>query len=176
MGLFLEKGTLAVNVSNETMHSFRGSIAVSVRNQDFSPRCQERLEVSVKQLSSRDVFTFELPEMDPYHDFIAVDLFDAEGNFLTRRVETLVPPKHFDWKKPVLRITAKDAHGGVALSAASNTFTKGVFLDFRDSDFVLSDNFFPLTDEAPYTVLVRTDRPASEILEQLTVKTVYDIR
>ena len=114
--------------------------------------------------------------MDPYRDFVAVDLFDADGNFLTRRVETLVPAKHFDWKKPNLRIASAETADGVSLSVASDTFTKGVFLDFRDDDFVLSDNFFPLTDETPCTVQVRTDRPAGEILEQLTVRTVYDIR
>ena len=176
MGLFLEKGTLTVNVSNETMGAFRGSIVLSVRSRDFAAHYQERVEVSVNRLSSRDVFTLELPEMDPYRDFVAVDLFDADGNFLTRRVETLVPAKHFDWKKPNLRIAAAETAEGVSLSVASDTFTKGVFLDFRDDDFVLSDNFFPLTDETPCTVQVRTGRPAGEILEQLTVKTVYDIR
>ena len=176
MGLFLEEGTLTVNVSNETMGAFRGSIVLSVRSRDFTTHYQERVEVSVNRLSSRDVFTLELPEMDPYRDFVAVDLFDADGNFLTRRVETLVPAKHFDWKKPNLRIAAAETADGVSLSVASDTFTKGVYLDFRDDDFVLSDNFFPLTDETPRTVHVRTDRPTGEILEQLTVRTVYDIR
>ena len=176
MGLFLEEGTLTVNVSNETMGAFRGSIVLSVRSRDFTTHYQERVEVSVNRLSSRDVFTLELPEMDPYRDFVAVDLFDADGNFLTRRVETLVPAKHFDWKKPNLRIAAAETADGVSLSVASDTFTKGVYLDFRDDDFVLSDNFFPLTDETPRTVHVRTDRPTGELLEQLTVRTVYDIR
>lgn len=176
MGLFLEKGELAVNVSNETMDTFRGTVVLSVRNNDFTLRNQEKQAFSVKKLSSRDVFTWEVPEMDPYREFLAVDLFDEAGNFLTRRVEMLVPAKHFAWEKPELNITAADTPQGVALSVSSNVFTKGVYLDFRENDWALSDNFFPLTDETPYTVLVHTDRNAREVMEQLTVKTVYDIR
>ena len=62
MGLFLEKGTLTVNVSNETMGTFQGSIVLSVRSRDFAAHYQERVEVSVNRLSSRDVFTLEQAE------------------------------------------------------------------------------------------------------------------
>ena len=176
MGLFLEKGELTVNVSNETMRPFRGSITVSIKDQGFTLHHQETQDISVKRLSSKDVFTMEIPEMDPYHDFISVELFGEARNFLTRRVEMLVPPKHFDWRKPELKVSAAETGNGLALSVSCNTFTKGVFLDFRDNDWILSDNFFPITDETPCTVLVCTDRSARDVLDQLTVKTVYDIR
>ena len=176
MGLFVEKDELAVNVSNETMQPFRGRVVVSVRDRDFTLRRQETQEISVRRLSSADVLTLELPDMDPYHDFIAAALYDEAGNLLTQRVELLVPPKHFDWKKPELHCSAEDTPEGVVLRLSCDTFTKGVFLDFREHDWVLSDNFFPLIDETPYSVLVRTDRSAREVLEELVVKTVYDIR
>ena len=61
-------------------------------------------------------------------------------------------------------------------SVSSDVFTKGVFLDFRDFDCVLSDNFFSLTGPEPYKVIARTDRNAVQLRENVEIKTVYDIR
>ena len=90
-------------------------------------------------------------------------MFDEQGNFLTRRVETLVPAKHFTWQKPTLCAEFTDRDGGVEIAVSSDVFTKGVFIDFRDFDCVLSDNFFALTDKAPYRVFARTGKTAAEL-------------
>ena len=45
-----------------------------------------------------------------------------------------------------------------------------------DRDLVLSDNYFDLTAPEAYTVTAQTQASAAELLPQLTVKTVYDIR
>lgn len=176
MGLFLENGVLTVNLSNETMLNFRGSVQVSLRRADYSPIHQQTRQISVSSLSSQDVLTCSAACENPYDVYVCAELYDEQGNFLARRCETLVPPKHFLWKKPQITTAFRDVEEGVEIQVSSDVFASGVFLDFRNFDCVLSDNFFPLTDGKPYRVTVKTTRSARELEKNLLVKTVYDIR
>ena len=176
MGLFLENGVLTVNISNETMEDFRGRIQLSLRKNDLTVLDALEAPVAVKKLKSRDVYEYELPQADPYSSFIAVDLFDGEGKLIMRQQEMLVPCKHFQWQKPNFQTVCQDVEGGVAIDISADTFARGVCLDFRDFDCVLSDNFFALTDGKPYRVVARTEHRAAELAEQLTIRSVYDIR
>ena len=137
---------------------------------------EQRCEVTVEALSSLDVLHRKVDAADVYDTYLYVDLYDASGNFLTRRTQLLVPPKHFSWRKPRLTVTAEDIPGGVAFRVSADAFAKNVYLDFQDRDLVLSDNYFDLTSPEPYTVTAQTQASAAELLPQLTVKTVYDIR
>ena len=74
-----------------------------------------------------------------------------------------------------LRQVMKDTEDGVILTIASDTFAKGVYVDFTDCDPELSSNFFDLVNGEPYCVTVRSDRTAEELKKSLTLKTVYDI-
>ena len=176
MGLFAENGKLTVNIANETREKFRGRVRLTLCRADLTELDRRECAVEVAPLHSSDVLNYELPEFDPYSCYLAADLFDEQGNFLTRRVETLVPAKHFTWQKPTLCAEFTDRDGGVEIAVSSDVFTKGVFIDFRDFDCVLSDNFFALTDKAPYRVFARTGKTAAELRENAVFKTVYDIR
>lgn len=176
MGLFLENGALTVNVANETRHAFRGKVVLSLRKSDFTLLEQEIQAVDIPALTSRDVLTCEADREDPCEVYFCAELYDEQGNFLTRRMETLVPPKHFLWRKPRITTAFREVPEGVEITIASDVFASGVFLDFRDFDCVLSDNFFDLTDEKPYRVTARTRRSPRELEESLEVKTVWDIR
>ena len=84
--------------------------------------------------------------------------------------------RHFRWRKPAFDVRIAPVPGGAEISVQADVFAKGVFLDFRDFDCVLSDNFFALTAPAPYRVTVRTSRSVEELEQNLTIKSVYDIR
>ena len=176
MGLFLENGRLAVNISNETMANFRGHIQLSLCRSDLTVLDQVRAEAAVEALTARDVFTYKVPESDPYETYLYVDLYDGAGNFLMRQTELLVPAKHFSWLPPHLDFQFTDAEGGVEIAVTSDVFTKGVAIDFDSFDCVLSDNFFDLTDGQPYRVTARTDRSAAQLRDHLLYKTVNGIR
>ena len=176
MGLFLENGRLAVNISNETMADFRGHIQLSLCRSDLTVLDQVRAEAAVEALTARDVFTYKVPESDPYETYLYVDLYDGAGNFLMRQTELLVPAKHFSWLPPHLDFQFTDAEGGVEIAVTSDVFTKGVAIDFDSFDCVLSDNFFDLTDGRPYRVTARTDRSAAQLRDHLLYKTVNGIR
>ena len=176
MGLFLENGRLAVNISNETMADFRGHIQLSLCRSDLTVLDQVRAEAAVEALTARDVFSYKVPESDPYETYLYVDLYDGAGNFLMRQTELLVPAKHFSWLPPHLDFQFTDAEGGVEIAVTSDVFTKGVAIDFDTFDCVLSDNFFDLTDGRPYRVTARTDRSAAQLRDHLLYKTVNGIR
>ena len=176
MGLFLEKGRLAVNISNETMADFRGHIQLSLCRSDLTVLDQVRAEAAVEALTARDVFTYKVPESDPYETYLYVDLYDGAGSFLMRQTELLVPAKHFSWLPPHLDFQCADVEGGVEIAVTSDVFTKGVAIDFDSFDCVLSDNFFDLTDGRPYRVTARTDRSAAQLRDHLLYKTVNGIR
>ena len=176
MGLFLENGRLAVNISNETMADFRGHIQLSLCRSDLTVLDQVRAEAAVEALTARDVFSYKVPESDPYETYLYVDLYDGAGNFLMRQTELLVPAKHFSWLPPHLDFQFADVEGGVEIAVTSDVFTKGVAIDFDTFDCVLSDNFFDLTDGQPYRVTARTDRSAAQLRDHLLYKTVNGIR
>ena len=176
MGLFLEKGRLTVNVSNETMADFSGSIRLRLCSKDFTILDERTAPVSVEALESCDVYRYKVPAADAYTTYIYVDLLDETGALVQRQVEMQAPCKHFEWDKPVVTAEFTDVAGGVQIAVSGDTFTKGVMLDFEGFDCVLTDNFFSIVDAAPYIVTARTDRSAAELKAALTVKTVYDIR
>ena len=176
MGLFLEHGTLTVNIANETMEAFRGRVELKLCRGDLTVLDQLSREIAVKQLSSQDVLTYEVPGADPNDTYLAADLFDEAGTFLMRKVELMVPAKHFSWRKPSFTVECRQAGNQVAIDISTDVFAKGVDLEFTDFDCVLSDNFFALTDREPLRILARTDRSPEEVKKNLVIQSVYDIR
>ncbi len=175
MGLILERGKLTVNISNETMADFHGEVRLALRRNDFTMLDCVEQTVCVKRLTSADVLTYEVPDVDQHESYLAAELYDTDGNFVMRQVELLVPPKHYHWQKPNIKTTFLDVDGGVEISVSSDVFAKGVAIDFGDTDSVLSDNFFALTDESIYKIIARTDKTASDLKNSIIIKNVYDI-
>ena len=176
MGLFLEKGRLTVNVSNETMADFSGSIRLRLCSKDLTVLDEKSAAVSVEALESLDVYRYKVPACDAYSTYIYVDLLDEAGELVQRQVEMQVPAKHFEWDKPTITAEFRDIPDGVEIAVSGDTFTKGVMLDFEGFDCVLTDNFVSIVDREPYLVTARTSRTAAELRAALTVKTVFDIR
>ncbi len=176
MGLFLEGGSLTVNVANETRKPFKGFVRLSLCKADMTVLDTVEETVKAKALTSVDAFTYDIPKVDIYSSYLTADLFDENGAFIMRQVELMVPSKHFDWPKPQIQAVCADTQEGVEITLTSDVFAKGVCVDFEGLDCVLSDNYVNLTDHEPYRVLARTDRSAQELQEKLTLKSVYDIR
>ncbi|MBO7148738.1 MAG: glycoside hydrolase family 2 protein [Clostridia bacterium] len=175
MGLFLENDTLTVNISNETMNDFEGEVRLYTSTSDFEIKAKNICTASVERLKSADVITVKVDTSDKYNSYVYADLYDKDGNFICRNTQLLTAAKHFDWKKPCIKIDTRDIDGGVEFSVTSNTFTKGVNIDFDGYDVVLSDNFFDITNENAYVVTAKTDHSADELEKAIKIMTVYDI-
>ena len=175
MGLFLEGNALSVNISNETMNDFEGELRLYTSTSEFEVKSENISKVNVAKLTSRDVITVNVDMSDVYNTFIYADLYDNHGNFVMRNTLLLTPAKHFDFKKPEIKVDVRDIDGGVELRVSSNVYAKGVFLEFDGIDLVLSDNFFDITNNTPYVVTAKTERSAEEVKKAINIKSVYDI-
>ncbi len=175
MGLFLEDGRLAVNVSNETLSGFEGSLVLSLRDRDFNVLEEKRIPVAVDRLTSLDVYSAPAACGDKYTQFICARLYDGEGRLVMQQTELFAPPKHFEWKKPNISLRFEEAEGGILLHVKADTFAKGVYIDFEGCDPKLSDNFFDLCDGDEYTVTVKTDLDPAALAAAARVMSVYDI-
>lgn len=175
MGLFFEKNNLTVNISNETMDDFEGEVRIFQSDANFNVICSYTKEISVKALSSTDVFSEEFITENIYGEYIYSELYDKNGNFIMRQTELFVPPKHFEWKKPNIKTEISVSGDKTVIDISSDTFTKGVFIDFANSDCILSDNYFDITDKNNYRVTVETEHTPQELEEQIKVMSVFDI-
>ena len=175
MGLFLEKDALTVNISNETMADFSGEIRLCVSNSKFEEKNMYSQKISVEKLSSEDVFTLKINPENPYDEFVYVDLYDTDGNFVSRQTQLFTVPKHFNWNKPEFKVDISDCDDGVEITIASDVFAKNVNIDFDGYDCVLSDNFFDLTNSDAYTVKSKTTHKAEELKKSIKIMSVYDI-
>ncbi len=175
MGLFLEGDTLTVNVSNETMHDFEGEVRLYTSTSDFNVRDEKICKFAVDKLTSKDVLTVKADMSDVYNTYVYADLYDKNGNFVTRNTQLLTPAKHFSWQKPDIKACIRDIDGGVEFAVSSDVFAKGVFLEFDAIDIVLSDNFFDITNKETYVVTAKTTYSAKQLQKALKIMTVYDI-
>ena len=176
MGLFAEDGTITVNIANETLGTFRGSIKCGTRKADFTLLTEETFEISVPSLTSCDVKTLDFSAVASSRDtYFYADLYDADGTFIMRRTELGTKPKHFLFCEPTIDVGAEAVEGGVLLYLASNALAKNVEITFASEDPILSDNFFDIATPDVVRILVKTDTSPAALLRDLTLRTVYDI-
>ena len=175
MGLFLENGTLTINVANETMNDFRGSVKVYFSDTSFDVLNKFRADFTVPALSSQDVLTLKAECENMYKEYIYAELYDENGELIMRQTELYTPPKFFEWEKPQITVNMTEGDGEIAIELSSDTFAKGVYIDFENCDPKLSTNFFDIVNGEVYTVRAKTDIGAKELLKQIKIKSVYDI-
>ena len=132
-------------------------------------------EFSVSPLSSTDVFSEEFTPENIYDEYLYAELYNKNGNFIMRQTELFVPPKHFEWKKPDIKTEISVLGDKTVIDISSDTFAKGVYIDFDNIDCILSDNFFDLTDKACYRVMVETEHTPHELKKQMKIMSVFDI-
>jgi len=175
MGLFLEGESLSVNISNETMKDFEGEVRLYVTTAALEVKEEHIEKICVDSLKSKDVLAINVDMTDKYNTFLYADLYDSKGNFVTRNTQLLCEAKHFEFKKPEIKVDICDIDGGVEFKVSSDVFAKGVYMDFDGIDLVLSDNFFDLTDGKPYAVTSKTEYNAEQLKKAIKIMTVYNI-
>ena len=174
MGLFIERNTLTVNISNETMQNFKGSVKLHRMTAGLEEKQCSTHEISVDSLTAKDVFTLSVESENPYKEFLFADLYDENGTFIMRQTELFVKPKHFSWLAPHITWTANQTKDGVEIFVSSDVFAKGVYIELAE-DINLSDNFFDITDNKPYRIFAKTTLSPEALMQNVSIKSVYDI-
>ncbi len=171
--IFIQDGEITVSVMNETLKDFSGELRVKLCKTDFACIMEEAAPVSIKQLTSSDIITIDMPSEGIYDTYCVAELYDEHGELVMRQSDTLALPKHFNFTKPNIscKVISDDEDRYIELK--SDTYAKNVFIDFTSSDVILSDNYFDLTGDA-YRVKLISGAP-DDIESQIVIKTVYDI-
>lgn len=175
MGLFLEDDTLIVNISNETMKDFEGSVQLRWCRNDFSVIKEKSVTVNVGCLNAMDVFSMKVVVEDKYSNYVAVTLTDEFKNIIMTQTELFVKPKHYEWQEPQIQTKLLQVDDSVDIAVSASCFTKGVEIDFADLDCVLSENFFDITSNEPKHIFTKTDYSLDELRDNLIIRSVYDI-
>lgn len=176
MALFLDNRTLTINLVNETLRDFNGEIRVLHCNSDFSVICQHTVPVSASRLTSKDVFVAEFSPSNIYNEYIYADLYDRDGNFIMRQTDLFVRPKQYNWKKPNIDFEIYAHDDNIIIDIKSDTFAKGVYIDFDDMDLMLSDNFFDITNSNRCQVTASGKHNIQDIKNNIKIMSVYNIR
>ena len=175
MGLFLEDDKLTVNISNEAMKEFKGTVKLYFSDTSFNVLKEYSKEISASPLTSNDILTIDASYNNKYNEYIYADLFDENGKLIMRQTELFVVPKHFEWQRPEFTVDITENENSKEIEISSNTFAKGVYIDFEDCDPILSSNFFDLTSKEKYKITVTTDKTKEELLSSIKIMSVYDI-
>ena len=167
------------SVSNETMSEFLGKVVISARKRDFTELYRNEIDVTVKKLAANDVYCRDFVDIFKGREreyFLLAELFASDGKKIMSRTLCYVKPKCFKYESPEIsaKITKKD--GKVNIAVQADTFCKGVMIDFRDLDLVLSDNYFDIADKDGVTVSAECDYTEELLRENMIIKSVYNIR
>ncbi len=176
LGLFNENGQITINISNETRNRFEGYIKAGVMKNDFTPVCEFERRVAVNPLSSLDIESASNAKFEGLQDvYFYTELYDESNKLIARNVELGTKPKYFKFLKPDIKIKAKKTQGGVFLEFCSSVLAKNVEVSFKNHDIALSDNYFDLSNDKPYQVFAKTTLSAKELLDEISIISVYDI-
>ena len=176
IGLFNEGDTMTVNVANESLSDFKGYLKAVVSKNDFTVISSTSVPVSVASLSSLDVYSQANGDFDGKSDtYFYAELYDENGTLIARNSLLGNEPKDYEFKKPNIKIEAENDGDKVKLTFSADALAKNVQISFKNHDLILSDNYFDLPNNDPYSVYISTDLAPSEILDEISVVSMCDI-
>ncbi len=175
-GLFYEDDKMIVNVANETLNDQVVTLKWAICKNNNEVVHSGETQGTVEKLVSMDMLSLSVKDVDKYQMYFYVDMYDGAGNFIMRQTQLFGIPKHFEWLKPDIKVAAKDIDGGVEFRITSDVFAKAVEIDFAEHDVIFDDNYIDLTEKEVYVITAKTKYKAEELLKDMTVQSVYDIR
>ncbi len=166
-----------VNISNETMNRFDGTVSVAVKNNRFDVLVSYRTDVSVESLSSKDIV---LPsEISELLDQNAKELFleytlEKDGKTIEKDGKIYVKPCEYRFEDPEITAEIREENGLYYLDITASRFAKNIMIEWENADVEPEDNFFDLTNGRA-SVLLSGKRDAI-YSEMPKILSVYDVQ
>ena len=162
---FRVKNSARLNVSNETLNEFRGTVAWSLRRPDASVICEGSFPVAVPPMSAVWLEKQDFSDQDTWGCYYAYTLTDEAGQEAGSGTVLFCAPKHFRFEDPKL-----EAHTeGDEIVVTAGAYARSVEIRCNP-DVLLEDNFFDMNAGTRRIKVLRGD-PGS-----VSVRSVYDIR
>ena len=159
------KKSARLNVSNETMLPFKGTVSWALRRPDASVIVCGETGVEVPALSAEWLPEMDFSDQDTYGCYFSYDLRDEAGNEVGGGTVLFCPPKHFHFQDPRLQVRQE----GDEIIVTAQAYARSVEIRCG-ADTLLSDNFFDMNAGEKRVNAVRGE------VKGLSVRSVYDIR
>lgn len=177
-----ENGTaITINVSNETLMDFSGSITYGIRDVNFNTHYENSMHFEVKSLTASDIVSelFEKIVCGKEREmFMFCEMYDQSGEFVSSASVLFVKPKYLKLKKANYHYEITGAEGEFILCISTDTFAKSVQIDFNNVDAIFSDNFFDLVSNTPRMLTFTTEDQhitVEALKEQIEIYSLCDM-
>ena len=152
-------------VNNDTLQDVEGMVEWKLCSSHGKVLQCGRQPLSVKALSYASLEEIDFQKTDVRSNYLAFS-YIVDGEVISSGTVLFTKPKHFNFVDPKLSVKVR----GDLITVSSAAYAKYVFLDNKDGDLVLSDNFFDINTGE------RTVKILSGSAKDITVKSVFDIR
>ena len=152
-------------VNNDTLQDVGGMVEWKLCSSDGKVLESGSQPLEIKALSYASLEEMDFQKTDPRRNYLTFS-FRVNGEVISSGGVLFTKPKHFTFIDPKLGLKVQ----GDSITVSSAAYAKYVFIDNKQGDLVLSNNFFDM-DAGQKTV-----RIISGSTKELTVKSVYDIR
>ncbi len=168
---YLHADTLDVYVVTDYLKPEKGTLKVEVNGFDGRVFSSRNFNVNVPSNSSKMVCRMPVEEIlsgaDPAESYVRFIFTDSDGvehiNLRFFRNQ-----KEVRFLDPDISFNIKEVDDYKYITLISNVFARAVYVSVKDSELLhFSDNFFDLHPGKPYTIKVRTEMPAEELLSRL---------
>ena len=178
-----DKDNPVINISNETMEEFSGTIRWRVRKNDTTVVSNGYVDVTVPPLSSVDFLELnsQLTKLDRNmykNHYIEYSLL-YNSAVISGGTYMYVLPKQFEFLPPEITVAVDQVGEMYRFSMNSKNFAKGVFLEYDGFDCHFGDNWFDLHGQTHSVLVKKEEIPRNllikEIEDNIKIKSYYDI-
>ena len=178
-----DKNALEINVSNEKLISFKGSIRWRIRKNNNEITASGEKDVIVPELSAKNCLTLtpEMTHIDEsrYNSSVLEYELVQNGAVISESTYMYCLPKQFDFLEPQFKINVDMIGDIYRIRISADNFAKGVYLDFADFDCIFSDNWFDLHGNEKSVLVNKSALPPTStmrtIASDIKIKSYYDI-
>ena len=152
-------------VNNDTLQDVGGMVEWKLCSSDGRVLKSGSQPLEIKALSYASLDEIDFQKTDTRNHYLAFS-FLINGEVVSSGSVLFTKPKHFNFTDPKLSVKVR----GNSIIVSSAAFARYVFIDNKQGDLVLADNFFDMSAGEKRVKIL------SGSTKDLTVKSVYDIR
>ena len=189
LSLFSEKNGADLYIINDTASEFGGRIVNRLITFDGVCLYYEDFNISAKpasstQVTALDYSTVIMPETtlgkllkaNGYRLVMVSDLLDGDGERICRKTLLFRQEKFLEMPAEKISVDLREEEDGFYITLLSSKYQRFVNVRPADGCLPMSDNFFDLLPNEPYTVVApKEGRTLKEFKSALSVKSLKDV-
>ena len=177
-------GIIALHLVNDTEKALNVTASLRIKSLHFDVIKEWTCTASVESDSAACLIELkenELPsDIDKREVFVEGTVTDDLGRTYTE-CAALVPYKYLNLKNPGLRYETVRTEDGYEIAISADSFAPFVEAETDGVDVILSDNYFMISDKAPYVITLKDEdirngriEDAADLAKKLTLRSIWD--